>query len=134
VRPLKSLLSNGLATMIDFATAGTLVHVVAAQPSLATLAGCAAGSVVSFALARIWVFATPGAGTPQATRFAFVSSAGAVLNAGGVALLVGLGAPFVLAWLLARVVVFSTWSYPAQRDFVFAGSNRHSGPALVTRH
>jgi hypothetical protein len=49
----------------------------------------------------------------------FVSAATALLNAGGVALLLALNAPFVLAWCLTRVVVFATWSYPLQRDFVF---------------
>jgi hypothetical protein len=44
---------------------------------------------------------------------------GAALNAGGVALLSMLDAPFLLAWVLTRATVFATWSYPAQRDFVF---------------
>jgi hypothetical protein len=56
------------------------------------------------------------------------------LNAGGVALLASLNVPFMLGWALARVVVFGTWSYPAQRDFVFAEERDAPGPGLVTRH
>jgi phosphatidylglycerophosphate synthase/putative flippase GtrA len=134
MRPLKSVLTNGIATALDFAVAAALVQLVLAPASLATAAGCAVGAVVSFVISRGWVFATPGAAVPQASRYAFVSAANAVLNAGGVALVAGLGAPFVVSWLLARVVVFATWSYPAQRDFVFADSSATGGPALVTRH
>jgi hypothetical protein len=64
----------------------------------------------------------------------FVSAAGAFLNAGGVALLSGLNVPFVVGWCIARAVVFTTWSYPAQRDFVFAEDRPAPGPTLVTRH
>jgi phosphatidylglycerophosphate synthase/putative flippase GtrA len=133
-RPLKSAVTNGLATLVDFATASVLVHMFVLKPSLATALGCGVGGVVSYTISRLWVFSTGGASAPQASRYVFVSAAGAVLNAGGVALLSGLSLPFVAGWCVARVVVFATWSYPAQRDFVFAEDRHSPGPTLVTRH
>ncbi|HEY3495792.1 MAG TPA: GtrA family protein, partial [Polyangiaceae bacterium] len=121
------------ATLVDFALAGVLVHAASLHPSLATAAGCALGGLVSFTLARVWVFSSGGASAPQASRFAFVSGASAVLNAGGVALLAGLNVPFVLGWCLVRAVVFATWSYPAQRDFVFAQEDPSTEHGLVSR-
>jgi len=46
-------------------------------------------------------------------------------------LLATLNAPFLLAWGVARVVIFATWSYPLQRDFVFAeNADSHRQPAV----
>jgi hypothetical protein len=67
-------------------------------------------------------------------RYVAVSATAAGLNAGGVALLAMLGMPFVVSWCIARGVVFATWSYPLQRDFVFAtDASAHSEPAVATR-
>jgi putative flippase GtrA len=77
------------------------------------------GAVVSFVLTRVWAFENHGPWLPQLLRYAFVSAGTAALNGGGVALLAMLNAPFLLAWAITRAVVFATWSYPLQRDFVF---------------
>jgi phosphatidylglycerophosphate synthase/putative flippase GtrA len=132
-RPLKSAVTNGFATAFDFVVASVLVHVFEQKPSLATALGCLVGGVIAYVISRVWVFSSGGAGVPQASRYAFVSGAGAFLNAGGVALISGLNVPFVVGWCLARVVVFATWSYPAQRDFVFAEERHGPEPSLVSR-
>lgn len=118
-RPIKSLGANALATAVDLAVASTVFRALSGHPSLATVIGCIVGGVVAFVLSRAWAFDVAGAVWPQLGRYVFVSASGAGLNAGGVALLSLLNAPFLLAWALTRVAVFVTWSYPAQRDFVF---------------
>jgi hypothetical protein len=85
-------------------------------------------------MSRVWAFAAGGAWMPQVSRYVAVSAATAGLNAGGVALLATLGVPFVVGWGIARCVIFATWSYPLQRDFVFATeASDHSEPAVATR-
>ena len=129
-QPLRGVLTQVLATLADFAVASSLLYLArehlaeASSPLVdhapaATVAGCIVGAFVSFILARVWAFDGSGAWLPQARRYMFVSAATALLNAGGVALLLALNAPFVVAWWLTRAIIFATWSYPLQRDFVF---------------
>ncbi|HEU4538786.1 MAG TPA: GtrA family protein, partial [Polyangiaceae bacterium] len=57
----------------------------------------------------------------EATRFAFVSGSSALLNAGGVAVVLLLPrVDYRVAWAVARGVIFVTWNYPLMRDYVFA--------------
>jgi phosphatidylglycerophosphate synthase/putative flippase GtrA len=120
-RPLKSALSNGLATAVDGAVASALYYWSSKHPGVATALGCAAGALVSFTLSRVWAFEVKGGPVlAQIARYAFGSVSTLALNAGGVVLMTELGVPFLPAWAITRVVVFATWSYPVQRDFVFA--------------
>jgi phosphatidylglycerophosphate synthase/putative flippase GtrA len=120
-RPLKSALSNGLATALDGALASALYYWSSKHPAVATALGCVAGALVSFTLSRVWAFEAKGGPVlAQLARYAFGSVSTLALNAGGVVLMTELGVPFFVAWLITRVVVFATWSYPVQRDFVFA--------------
>jgi phosphatidylglycerophosphate synthase/putative flippase GtrA len=119
-QPLRVAAMQVVATLADFAVASALVYSFRGVPSLATVAGCVVGAVVSFVLTRVWAFDSHGAWLPQVSRYAFVSAGTAALNGGGVALLAAVNAPFLLAWVLTRAVVFVTWSYPLQRDFVFS--------------
>lgn len=131
-RSLRSALANIAATAADFAVATTLYGVIALRPSLSTAAGCAVGAVVSFTLSRRWAFeAMAGHPLPQSARYGAVSVVTMTLNAGGVALLLLLHTPFVVAWGLTRCVVFAAWSYPVQRDFVFAVRPGTAPPALL---
>jgi phosphatidylglycerophosphate synthase/putative flippase GtrA len=133
-RPVRAAVANGVATIVDFAIAASLVYVFERHASLATALGCVVGAVTSFVLSRVWAFAAGGAWGPQVVRYVAVSAATAGLNAGGVALLATLGMPFVVAWAIARGVLFATWSYPLQRDFVFMkDTEQHSEPAVATR-
>ena len=120
-RPLKSALSNGFATAVDAALASALYYFGNKHPAVATALGCAAGAVVSFTLSRAWAFEVKGGPVfQQIGRYAFGSVSTLALNAGGVVLMTELGLPFLTAWLFTRAVVFATWSYPVQRDFVFS--------------
>ncbi|HKO93938.1 MAG TPA: CDP-alcohol phosphatidyltransferase family protein [Polyangiaceae bacterium] len=118
-QPLRVAVSNGLATLGDFSVASCLVYALQSHVPLATVAGCIFGALVAFLLARVWAFDSSGVWLPQLWRYAGVSLATAALNAGGVALLLSLNIPFPIAWWFTRIVVFATWSYPLQRDFVF---------------
>lgn len=125
LRPLKSIVANAAATGVDFALANALFFGLGLHGVAATLLGCVAGALVSFTLSRIWAFdATGGPLLPQLDRYVVASAATAALNGGGVALLLAVNVPFVVTWLLARAVVFAGWSYPVQRDFVFAPAAR----------
>jgi len=136
-RPVRAAVANGVATAVDFSIAAALVYLFEHHPSLSTALGCVAGAVTSFVLSRVWAFsAGGGAWAPQVARYIAVSAASAGLNAGGVALLATLGLPVVGAWCIARGVLFATWSYPLQRDFVFMKDTDHpepSEPAVATR-
>jgi phosphatidylglycerophosphate synthase/putative flippase GtrA len=121
-QPLRVAVSNALATLTDFAVAGCLAYALGVYAPAATVLGCIFGAVVSFVLARVWAFESTGAWVPQLWRYAGVSLATAALNGGGVALLLSLNTPFLLAWWCTRIVVFATWSYPLQRDFVFVAA------------
>jgi putative flippase GtrA len=132
--PTRSAASNVAATVVDFACAAVLVHEIRLDPSLATAVGCAIGAVTAFLLARSWAFdASAGTVMHQAARYAGVSLVTLVLNAGGVALLLLLDLPFVAAWCVARSVIFAAWSYPLQRDFVFAAGEGLSAHPRITQ-
>ena len=119
----KSTFASAAATAVDFSLANTLYFVLHVHGSAATGAGCVAGALVAFTLSRYRVFdAAGGSASVQLGRYAFAAATTAALNGGGVALLAPLNTPFVLAWAVTRAVVFAGWSYPVQRDFVFACS------------
>lgn len=113
------------ATAVDFVTMTGLVEYGRVSPPWATALGCAAGAVVAFLFSRSWAFREHGARygsmSRQAVRFTFVSGSSALLNAGGVAVLMLLpSVGYALAWALTRALVFATWNYPLMRDHVFA--------------
>jgi putative flippase GtrA len=122
-----------VATVADLAVASSIVYNLHGAPSVATILGCVVGALVSFVLTRLWAFDSHGPWLPQVARYAFVSAGTAALNGGGVALLSMLNAPFLLAWALTRAIVFATWSYPLQRDFVFNPHDISSEAPVASR-
>ncbi len=113
--------TSALATATDFAVASSL-HRLSFSPALATLLGCVAGGIVSFKLSRQWTFqAGAGRALPQVARFLAVWATSALLNSGGVPLLLDWGGSFPLAWGLVRAAVYLGWNYPLSRWFVFSG-------------
>jgi phosphatidylglycerophosphate synthase/putative flippase GtrA len=133
-RPLKSIAANAAATLVDLVIASALFYWFGLRGYVATAVGCAAGGLVSFTLSRVWAFAaTRAPAHRQFDRYVFVSVVTLALNAGGVAVLSLLSLPFLVAWSIARAVVFTCFSYPAQRDFVFAAAPG-SGPRGGSLH
>jgi phosphatidylglycerophosphate synthase/putative flippase GtrA len=125
----RSVVTSVLATASDFAVVWVLVQRLAVPAPLATTLGCIVGGTVAFTLSRSWVFdAQQGARSRQALRFVFVSGTSALLNGGGVALLMLFPSiDYRIAWAVTRFVVFATWNYPLLRDYVFAPPLRDSG-------
>jgi phosphatidylglycerophosphate synthase/putative flippase GtrA len=129
----RSVVTSVFATGCDFAFVWALVRELDMPAPLATTLGGVVGGLVAFTLSRSWVFdAQEGARLRQATRFGFVSGTSALLNGGGVALLLLLPAvDYRVAWVITRFVVFATWNYPLLRDYVFAPPLRDSTPGVL---
>lgn len=124
---VRNLLAASFATLTDFAFVFVLVKLELAPPPIATLFGCALGGVVNFSLNRIWTFASSDPHLPQIGKYAVVSVTSALLNAGGVALVLLLpGVDYRVAWWLVRGLVFLTWNYPLHREYVFNDTNAAS--------
>ena len=112
------------ATVVDFGTMIALVQALGLRPVTATMAGAVAGAVANFTLGRIWAYAAEGgregALPGQALRYALVTVASLLLNAGGEHVLVNLlHVQYVLARVGIATVVSNAWNYPMQRFFVF---------------
>ncbi len=112
-------LSAAIATVADFGLVSVLVELAALQPWLATALGCAFGAVLNFAVNRRFVFHSRGRRRPQMARYGLVSTTSALLNAGGVAVLLLPGLDYRFAWILVRLAVFVGWNLPLQRDYVY---------------
>jgi putative flippase GtrA len=119
---LRHQASSIVATAVDFGTMALLVERASASPAAATLVGAALGAIVNFGLNRRHTFdgARREAAAGQATRYALVSSASALLNAAGEQ--VGtriVGAPYLVVRAIVAVLVSLGWNYPLHRGFVF---------------
>jgi phosphatidylglycerophosphate synthase len=126
-RPARSVVVSAVASAADLGIASALHYFTEVGPSVATGVGCIVGALISFTLSKSWAFEAGGpALSNQVTRYAFASATTAFLNAGGVALILLLNFPFLVGWFIVRAVVFATWSYPVQRDFVFGTVLRRS--------
>ncbi len=152
-----SALAGIAGTTIDFALFKILVSQLVIQTALpaaiiqslghqswtgiATLAGCVAGGVLNFWTNRAVIFrahALPA--IVQAKRYALVSLTGALLNGGGVTLLMCTPAlratpnNLIVAWVSTRVFVYIAWNYPLWRSYVFPlrPAQPHASPTEVT--
>ncbi|MFN3202114.1 MAG: CDP-alcohol phosphatidyltransferase family protein [Bradymonadia bacterium] len=117
----RSIVSSLLATGADLMLVMSLVSSLAFPPAVATAVGCVLGAVINFVINRFWAFdGTHGAPAPQAARYTLVSVTSALLNAGGVAVMLLLPEmDYLVAWLVARATVFFLWNFPLHRDYVF---------------
>ena len=118
---LRNIASSAVATGCDFAVFDLMVSVMSVYPGLATGAGCIVGAIINFTINRSWVFKTRDAAlVKQMLRYSFVSFTSALLNSGGVMVLLLIpSSEYRLAWLLVRGAVFLTWNFPLHRDYVF---------------
>ena len=119
----KNLVAAAVATGADFVVVALCSELGWFTPPAATAVGCGLGAMVNFGLNRVWTFGSRDARLPQMSRYVFVSSISAMLNAGGVAVLLLLpGFDFRIGWWLVRGAVFLAWNFPLHRDYVFAAS------------
>lgn len=112
--------SSAVATATDFAMVVLLVSAGGLTPWVATFVGCGIGALVNFTINRLWAFDSSGHTSEHLARYGVVSGSSALLNAGGISVLLLLPRfDYRVAWLLARAAVFLTWNYPLNRDYVF---------------
>ena len=122
----RGAISAGIATSADFILATTLVMLSVASPSVGTFLGFCLGGLTNFLINRHWAYGAGGSYGRQAWRYVGLSVTSAGLN---VALVWGgmhSGTPYVVVWVIARFVVFATWTHRGNRDFVFADSTSAS--------
>jgi putative flippase GtrA len=127
-RLIRSAVAGFIASVSDFLVFLLFSRVLGTSAPAATLIGCFVGGVINFTINRVWAFEAEGSVASQAPRYVFVSASSAVLNAGGVSLL--LSFPLLdtrVAWFLCRALVFVTWNFPLFRDYVFAPAPRSEG-------
>lgn len=114
-------LSSALATAVDFGVVLVLVEVGGMTPWLATGLAAMSGAFVNFMVNRIVVFGSNDPAAPQAFRYSVVSASGAMLNAGGVAaMMLQPMIDYKVSWWIVRGAVFLLWSFPLQRNYVYA--------------
>jgi phosphatidylglycerophosphate synthase len=112
--------ASGVATAADFAVMHALVSLDVFAPWWATALGAAAGGAINFTINRLWSFESNGKVAGEAGRYIVVSTTSAMINAGGVYVLLLLpGIDFRFVWLVVRGLVMAAWNYPLQRGYVF---------------
>jgi putative flippase GtrA len=114
---------GGVATAVDASVLVVLVESGTPVP-LAAFIAAACGAVVGFAWGKYLAFRdrSPLA-LPQVARFAGVAVTTALLMALAMEVFaVQLRVPYLLAKIVCSALVFATWTYPAQRRFVFAAN------------
>lgn len=120
-----NLAAGAIATGVDYVSVLSMVGKLSFSPLkfspvIATALGCVLGGVVNYTLNRVVTFKSQSAVAPQLARYTLVSAISAMLNAGGVALLMLYPQLDVAwGWWLARGVVYFAWNLPLHRDYVF---------------
>lgn len=109
---------GAVGTACHYAVLMAWVEILGAPVVLGALVGFAAGALVNYAIARRFVFATRRSHGSALPRFALVAVAGAVLNTMIVALAYGAGVHYLVAQLLATLVVL-VWNFLANKHWTF---------------
>lgn len=108
-----------LATGLHFAVLALLHSVAGVPPVGATVVAFLVALQVSYFGQRLWVFRQIDKRSGEALRFAGVACVGVALNAGSMALIVGvLGASYVLGFLVGTVAV-PTLTFLVNKFWVF---------------
>jgi putative flippase GtrA len=135
-RNARSLLGAGagglLATALDLAVLTLLVR-LGVPVAVAAFAGALAGAVACFVVNKHLAF---GDRTPttfdQVGRFALIAVATALFTAVAMHVVaVWIGVPVLVAKCVCAAIVFATWSYPAQKKFVFRPMQPSPGASLA---
>jgi putative flippase GtrA len=130
---VRQVTSSAIATTLDLLLLIALVHVADLPPAIAATLGAIGGGCANFAIGRIWVFEARGSVVGQAVGYAvLVVGGGALINGAIVGGLASVGAPLVVAKVLAVGLVMIAWTYPVsarifRRRFA-AGASLQCGP------
>jgi putative flippase GtrA len=106
------------ATAAHYAVLIALKELGGVDPVPATAVGFAIGAVVSYVLNRAFTFTARPAIASSLAKFAAIAVVGAFINAGIVALLIGQGLYYLVAQVIATLVVL-VWNYAGARLIVF---------------
>lgn len=118
---LRNAVAAAVATGLDFSVFSVLVALHTLSPAIATFIAAATGGLVNFLLNKRWTFSASGSTRTMLRRYVTVSGTSALLNATVVGILLWLPLPdATLAWVIARGLVFLSWNFPLQRDYVFS--------------
>ncbi len=109
---------GAVATSAHFAVMIALVELARVHPVVATVCGFAVGAVVSYSLNRRFTFETRPAYGRGLAKFLAVIAIGALLNAGIVALVIDWGLHYLVAQVIATLIVL-VWNYAGSRLVVF---------------
>ena len=116
----RNVLAAFVATVADLGLVMVLVSWYGLVPWLATGIGCDLGAVINFSINHRWTFANTSSSAGQMARYSLVSLTSALLNSGGVAVLMLLpDIDYRICWVLVRAAVFLAWNYPLHREYVF---------------
>ncbi len=116
----RGLFAAVTATAADFFGMFALVRMADAPVPLAVFTGAVVGAMAAFLLHRMGTYGIPGARLVQLGRYGFAVLTAALLNAGGVAVLMLMpGVDFRIAWALVHVAVFLAWNFPLYRAYLF---------------
>jgi putative flippase GtrA len=111
-------LAGAVGTALHYAALVGLVQFAQFPAVAASTAGAVAGAVVNYALNHRWTFASPQGHTRALPRFAAVALAGIALNAVVMAMLIGSGAHYLAAQVVATGLVLVA-GYFANRAWTF---------------
>lgn len=109
---------GAVATVAHYAVMIALVQFGGVDPVVATVCGFAVGAVVSYTLNRRYTFAVRPAYMRGFVKFAIVIGIGAVLNAAIVAFFIRVGLHYMVAQVIATLVVL-IWNFAGARLIVF---------------
>lgn len=119
---VRVVIASVLATGCDFLLFYALMTWGGLPPWLATAPGRLLGAAVNYTINNVFSF--NGRELPwqrTASRYALVSFSSALLDSGGMAILLLIpGLDPRLAWVLVHGAVFLAWSYPLLREYVFS--------------
>ena len=112
-----------LATAVDYGTMIGCVELAGLAPVAATPIGAFAGAITSFTANRYFTYrgAATVAARGQVWRYALVSAVSLGLNTAGEYLFHHVwGLQYMLARVIASVIVSNAWNYPTMKYFVFS--------------
>lgn len=101
----KFVLSGGAGTAVQYLALIVLVKLFALPPGRASMAGAIAGAIVVYLLNRRFTFGSDRRHRETLPRFALMAIAGALMNGALVGYLSAAGLNFLLAQMVATVVV-----------------------------
>jgi putative flippase GtrA len=133
-RFVKSLLTGGVATLVDLTTLTLLVEAFGMSPERANVPALLSGAIAQFVGSRGFVFrANGGALGPQLAGFALVEVGTFALNAASFQLAVTRTAlPYPLARVLCQFAVYVGFSYPLWKRVFAVKPESSSIPPIET--